>query len=169
MAKRMSTLSFREITEADISDLTKVMTRAFDDDARKHLGQERGGPKGYDNGEFFRKWLFGCEETEGYMALCEQRIVGGVIVWIFPNGHNILGTIFVDPAFQDQGIGTNIWHYIQSQYPATKSWRLATPDWATKNHHFYQAKCGFQRVDADSLPEAPTGESVYQKDVSRVM
>ena len=44
-------LIFEEATEQDIPDLTRVMTLAFDDDARKHLGQEKGGPPGYDNGE----------------------------------------------------------------------------------------------------------------------
>jgi len=45
--------------------MTQVMTRAFDDDARKHLGAQKGGPEGYDDGEFFRKWLFGYESTVG--------------------------------------------------------------------------------------------------------
>ncbi|MGD1994471.1 MAG: hypothetical protein PVI59_14855, partial [Anaerolineae bacterium] len=56
-------LVFESITEADVPELTAVMTRAFDDDAQKHLGQERGGPPGYDDGEFFRKWLFGYQES----------------------------------------------------------------------------------------------------------
>ena len=44
-------IEFTEITEADIPELTPVMTRAFDDDAQKHFGLEKGGPPGYDNGE----------------------------------------------------------------------------------------------------------------------
>jgi hypothetical protein len=51
-------ITFREIVEADIQALTSVMTRAFNDDAQKHLGVESGGPEGYDNGDFFRTWLF---------------------------------------------------------------------------------------------------------------
>ena len=53
MSQLEQSLAFEEITEDDISELTGVMTRAFDDDAQKHLGQERGGPEGYDNGDFF--------------------------------------------------------------------------------------------------------------------
>ncbi len=30
-------LVFTEITEADVPELTEVMVRAFDDDAKKHL------------------------------------------------------------------------------------------------------------------------------------
>jgi len=32
------------VLEEDIPELSQVMTRAFDDDARKHLGVEKGGP-----------------------------------------------------------------------------------------------------------------------------
>ena len=99
-------LTFEEITEADIPELTAVMTRAFDDDSQKHLGKARGGPPGYDNGGFFRKWLFGHKETAGFKIIAEGRLIGGFIVWIFEHGDNWLGTIFMDPAYQDQRVGT---------------------------------------------------------------
>lgn len=158
MQQRNAVLTFAEITEADLPELTAVMTRAFDDDAQKHLGLERGGPEGYDNGDFFRRWLFGYEQTDGYKVLRDGRIVGAVIVWILPEDHNILGTIFVDPPAQDQGVGSQLWAYVEAQYPETRSWRLETPKWATKNHHFY-VKCGFRRVYTDPL--LTPSEEVY--------
>ena len=115
-------LTFSEIREEDIAELTSVMTRAFDDDSRKHLGADRGGPDGYDNGDFFRQWLFAHEESRGYKILMHERIIGGFIVWIFPHGRNVLGTIFVDPEFQDRGVGTRAWAFIERAFPATKSW-----------------------------------------------
>ena len=160
-----SELVIETITEADIPELTRVMTRAFDDDARRHLGLERGGPPGYDNGDFFREWLFGYDQTDGYKVLRAGQVIGGVIVWILPDGHNVLGTIFVDPAAQDQGVGTQIWQLIETRYPETKSWRLVTPRWATKNHHFYAAKCGFGQVESDPIVGSPEGEYVYRKDM----
>jgi len=138
-------LTFAEMTEADIPKVTDVMTRAFDDDSRRHLGRERGGPEGYDTGDFFRKWLLGYRESIGYLALMDGCIIGAAIVWVFPHGHNVLGTIFVDPEYQDRGIGTRFWRFLEATYSQTKDWRLETPIWATKNHHFYE-KCGFARV-----------------------
>ena len=67
-----STLQFERIDRADVPELTAVMTRAFDDDSQKHLGKERGGPPGYDDGAFFEKWLFGYEQTDGYKALLDE-------------------------------------------------------------------------------------------------
>jgi len=147
-------LSFAEISEADIPELTEVMTRAFDDDAQKHLGAEKGGPPGYDDGEFFHTWLFGYEWTFGYKAV-DDHIVGAVIVWIFDTGRNIMGTIFVDPKYQNRGVGQRIWEFIESTYPETESRQLETPSFAIKNHHFYE-KCGFQKIEekppADDMP-----------------
>jgi ribosomal protein S18 acetylase RimI-like enzyme len=139
-------LTFEEIVEADLPALAEVMTRAFDDDSQKHLGIERGGPEGYDNGDFFRKWLFGYEESVGYKILADDKIIGAMIVWTFDHGKNVLGTIFVDPAYQDRGVGTRAWQFVEAAYPDTQSWTLETPCWAKKNHHFYEKKCGFSKV-----------------------
>jgi GNAT superfamily N-acetyltransferase len=165
MSQKEPTLSFEEITGDDIPELTTVMTRAFDDDAQKHLGLERGGPPGYDNGGFFREWLFGYEQSVGYKALSEDRIIGAIIVWILEGDHNILGTMFVDPDYQDRGVGTRMWQFIEATYPETKSWRLATPSWATKNHYFYEVKCGFQQVESDPMLPISEDELAYRKDM----
>ena len=159
-------ITFEEIVEADIQVLTLVMTRAFDDDAQKHRGVERGGPEGYDNGEFFRTWLFPYEESVGYKILAGDEVIGGIIVWILPEGHNILGTIFVDPGMQDKGIGELVWRFIEESYPETESWRLATPTWATKNHHFY-TKCGFSVVESDPLIPAEEDITIYRKEMAK--
>jgi GNAT superfamily N-acetyltransferase len=157
-------LLFPIITESDIPDLVPVMTRAFDDDARKHLGQDRGGPPGYDNGDFFHEWLLPYPESIGYQIVADGILVGGIIVWILPAGDHILGTIFVDPAYQDQGIGQRSWAFIECTYPETSSWRLGTPSWAVKNHFFYE-KCGFSKVDSDPLIPAEEDLVIYRKEL----
>lgn len=163
MTRENLSLTFEEITEADIPRLTEVMTRAFDDDARKHQGKERGGPPGYDNGEFFREWLLPYKESVGYKCLTDGEPIGGIIVWILPEGNNILGTVFVDPEFQDIGVGERTWRFIEETYPETRSWRLATPTWATKNHHFY-TKCGFSEVPSDPMIPPEEGLTIYRKE-----
>ena len=158
------TLSFQELIESDIPVFTGVMKRAFDDDARKHLGKDSGGPPGYDDGEFFRTWLLPYQESVGYKIVSAEQVIGAIIVWILPEGNNILGTIFVDPDFQDLGVGWRTLQYIEETYPETISWRLATPVWATKNHHFY-TKCGFERVDSDPLIPPEEDSAIYRKDM----
>ena len=81
----MTELIFEEATEQDIPQLTQVMTHAFDDDSQKHLGRAKGGPEGYDNGDFFRKWLLPYKESVGYKILLAGQVIGGFIVWILPD------------------------------------------------------------------------------------
>ena len=157
-------LTFLLMEKSDITDLTPVMMRAFDDDAQKHLGKEKGGPPGYDNGDFFREWLLPYKESIGYKVLSGENLIAGIIVWILPEGHNILGTIFVDPPFQDKGVGQQIWNFIKETFPETKSWRLGTPSWATKNHHFYE-KCGFEKVKEDPLIKPKDDSLIFRKEL----
>ena len=119
-------LQFQLLTEDDLPLITPVMKRAFDDDAQKHLGQESGGPPGYDNGDFFRTWLLPYPESVGYKIQIGDQIVGGIIVWILPERHNILGTIFVDPAYQDQGLGQQTWRLLKkaTRIPGAGDWAL---------------------------------------------
>jgi len=158
-------ISFEELKESDIPVVTGVMKRAFDDDARKHLGKDSGGPPGYDDGEFFRTWLLPYQESVGYKIISDEQVIGAIVVWILPEGHNILGTIFIDPDFQDLGIGQQTWTYIEDTYPETISWRLGTPVWATKNHYFY-TKCGFEQVDSDPLIPPEEEIAIYRKEIS---
>ncbi|MCK4801966.1 MAG: GNAT family N-acetyltransferase [Anaerolineales bacterium] len=157
-------LIFLIIEEPDIPVLIPVMKRAFDDDARKHLGKESGGPPGYDDGEFFCTWLLPYQESVGYKITSCDQVIGGIIVWILPEGHNILGTIFVDPEYQDLGVGQQTWQFIEETYPETRSWRLGTPVWATKNHHFY-VKCGFKLVESDPLIPPEEDTTIYRKEI----
>ena len=160
-------LTFQKIEESDIPSLTPVMKRAFDDDAQKHLGQQSGGPPGYDDGEFFRTWLLPYKESVGYKIMSGDTVIGGIIVWILPEGHNILGTVFVEPDFQDLGVGARTWRFIEETYPETLSWRLSTPTWATKNHHFY-VKCGFEMVGSDPLIPDEEGMTIYRKEIQGI-
>jgi len=157
-------LSFSMMTESDIPEVTLVMKRAFDDDAQKHLGKESGGPPGYDNGDFFRQWLLPYDESVGHKIIAGEETIGGIIVWILPEAHNILGTVFVDPDYQDRGVGQAVWQYIEKTYPDTISWSLGTPAWATKNHHFY-VKCGFVKVDQDPLIKPEDDSLIFRKEL----
>ena len=163
MASAQPTLAFEEITEADIPALTIAMTLAFDDDARRYQGIEKGGPEGYDNGDFFRKWLFSFEETQGFKILFNEQIVGGFIIWIYEHGNNILGTIFIHPTYQNKGIGSSTWKYIEQKYPYTKTWSLGTPSVSIRNHHFYENKCGFTKVKEEPVQGYSWKSFIYEK------
>ena len=149
--------------ETDIPALTEAMTRAFDDDSQRHLGKPKGGPPGYDDGEFFRKWMLPYDESKGNKILTESQIIGGIIVWILPSQRNRLGVIFVDPDFQRKGVGSRTLKFIFNTYPNTISWTLDTPGYAVSNHKFYE-KNGFEKIAEEEDAELPGGLSfTYMK------
>ena len=135
-------LTYEPIFEEDVMPLTEIMIRAFDHDSKIHLGEDKGGPDGYDNGEFIRKWSLN-SPTESFKVLMNDILIGSVILWIKKDNENFLGNIFVDPTVQNRGIGLKIWREIESKYPKTKKWMTETPGFSKRNHHFYVNKCGF--------------------------
>lgn len=146
---RFQEIEFEKVTQDDVSNMTEVMKRAFDEDTRRHLGEESGGPPGYDNGDFIKKWYLN-SGAEAFKVLKDGVIIGGFNVFINKNNENFLGNIFLDPLYQDKGYGTMIWKYIEQKYPDTKKWITDTPGFSKRNHNFYVNKCGFKVVKIDN-------------------
>lgn len=138
-------LGFEQISEKDVKALTEIMKRAFDEDSKRHLGEDEGGPPGYDNGEFLRQWYLN-SGAEAYAISKDGVLIGGINVFINENNENYLGNMFVDPLYQDKGFGTAVWKFIEQKYPSTKKWKTETPGFSKRNHYFYVNKCGFKIV-----------------------
>lgn len=136
------TLTFPEFNADDIQVMSRIMKRSFDEDTRIHLNKEEGGPPGYANGDFLKKWALHKDSTAFKIELGSKPI-GLCIVWIFPNNENMLGTIFIDAKHQNQGIGLQVWKHVEQTYPETNIWRTETPGFSKRNHNFYVNKCGF--------------------------
>ncbi|MFX0168599.1 MAG: GNAT family N-acetyltransferase [Candidatus Hodarchaeota archaeon] len=149
-------------TRADIPALTAVMTRSFDDDTQRFRGEPEGGPDGYNDGRFFQQFM---GPGECYKIILGDTLIGAFIIFKnYPEkGSNVLGTIFLDPEYQGLGIGTFTMEYIHRTFPA-KRWILDTPEWHTRNHHFYE-KLGYQKVGEQEEPHAGFTLRIYQKDM----
>ena len=106
---------------------------------------------------FFHRWLFGCVDIDRYTIRSGAAIVGGIVIWQFEQGHNVLGLLFVDPACQNSGLGRRAWQFLEAAYPNTARWSLVTPSWSRRNQHFYEQVCGFQQVGISQ------GQAEYEK------
>jgi predicted N-acetyltransferase YhbS len=145
----------------DVDALTAVMTRAFDDDARRHLGVPKGGPPGYDTGEFLREHGFD-PRARAFAAVQSGALVGAIIVFPREDGHHVLGCMFTDPGLQRRGIGSALFRHVETAFPA-RSWTLETPGFATSNHRFYAEKCGFRKVCEKDDPDGVGTMFVFEK------
>lgn len=156
-------LTFRSIAEDDVATLTAIMTRAFDEDTRIHLGRAHGGPPGYDTGEFIRRYAFDPAAT-AYTICKDGQTIGLIILWINTKTHvNFLGTVFLDPPYANQGLGKTVWDFVEHAFPDTDVWNTETPVFSRRNHHFYINKCGFHVIRIENPKDPEEGMFVLQK------
>lgn len=148
-------------TISDLPELVKVAKSAFMDDERfKPREAIIGGPPGHDQIERHRKWLdtlmyFKCEDHGSIVGTCTVDV----------NGHDAkIHGINVVSGSMGEGIGSYMLHEIQAIIPNVTKWTLITPDYATRNHHFYE-KNGFAlKQKGDVEPALGFGFYTYQKD-----
>ncbi len=126
-------LILKEFNASIIPQMTPIMKRAFDEDTRLHLNETTGGPDGYDDGSFLKKWFLH-PNASAYAIFEDDTLIGGVNLWIREDGHNILGCIFLDPDHENRGCGTQVWKLIENKYPNTLVWRTETPIYSRRNH-----------------------------------
>lgn len=129
---------FERTTVEDAEDIMKIKIRAFGDDVRLY----GYGPPGYDSMENLLKNI-----TNGihYKMVDENRIIGGMCLFDMGYGHFHLGGIYIDPNYQNKGIGAKAIKFLFSEYENIKKWSLDTPYLSFRNHHFYE-KLGFVKV-----------------------
>jgi len=148
------------IRDEDSAELTRVMTRAFDDDAKRHLGEEKGGPDGYDDGSFIARWAFH-KDARCYVARLGHAIAGAIIV--FPGAErSVLGCIFVDPVLQRRGIGEALWRHASALHPS-RCWKLETPSWALSNHSFYEGRLGFHKAGETEPGDPRENQFIFER------
>lgn len=147
---RVTVITFEKASDKDAIQLAKVQTRTFDDDSRRYLGSSAGGPPGYDSPHWQIRMI---HEGIYFKILNENNLIGGIIVFKAENSHYVLGRIFIDPGFQNIGIGSQAMRFLEEHFKDARKWTLRTPEWATRNHYFY-SKCGFMKIgNTELLPE----------------
>lgn len=144
----------------DLSKLTKIMTRSFDDDSRRFGGSpDGGGPPGYNTGEFIKKWG---SKGKAFTIRYRGQLAGFIIVFPNPGKISFLGNIAIDPKFQNLGLGTAMIRFYEQMYNTCKHWRLETPVYAIRNHYFYE-KNGFTRVGIQKDDGAGFDQIIFEK------
>jgi RimJ/RimL family protein N-acetyltransferase len=130
---------------ADTETLARVSERAFHSDIR-HGAPGLGGPPGYDSAAWQAKMM---RMADYYKILVDDQLAGGMVVWRKGTRHYELGRIFIDPDFQNQGIGTQAMEFLWETYPLAKRWTLDTPAWNLRTRRFYE-KLGFDEIGQDA-------------------
>lgn len=157
--RTLSITTFEKAAPKDAEELTVVQIRCFDDDAKRFGSRDKGGPPGYDSVQW---QLAAMDKTQYFKITHEKRIIGGIIVIKMEGGHYELGRIYIDPGWQNKGIGQKAIEFLERYYKDWGKWTLGTPSWATRNHHFYE-KSGFHKVGEEGPSSEGFVEFRYEK------
>lgn len=159
-ANKPALIRFEKARFQDAAALTDVQQQTFDDDSRRFAGRPSGGgPPGYDSVDWT---LWAIKTGIYYKILAGEQIIGGVILFDMHRGHFNLGRIFVALGWQNQGIGTQALRFIEKTFRRVKRWSLDTPEWATRNHHFYE-KSGYVQVGQETVEAGDMRLYLYEK------
>lgn len=85
-------------------------------------------------------------------AVLDNKIVGSVRGY-FQDGTCYIGRLIVHPEHQNQGIGTQLIHAIESRFAQAQRYELFTGHQSTRNLHLYQ-KLGYQVFRSEKLSES---------------
>jgi ribosomal protein S18 acetylase RimI-like enzyme len=136
-------ITYQKINQDDYEKLTKIMTRAFNDDTSIHTNKTEDGPAGYNDGNLI-KWLNEQKNFESYKIIFNQTIVGAFTIGIREQEEYSIEMLFIDPGYRKYHLGTMVWNDIELKYNEAEKWLVETPDYSTRNHYFYVEKCGFR-------------------------
>jgi len=135
-------ISFGRAVPTDVDTLVKAQIAAFHHDSVLYPDVEIGGPPGYDSVE---DTLDKLQDSLYYTILCDGQIVGGMVVYDMGEGRVHLDLIYIVPAYQGTGIGSQAMDFLEQTYAVATRWTLDTPSWAVRNQHFYE-KFGYVKM-----------------------
>jgi GNAT superfamily N-acetyltransferase len=142
---------------SDAPLLAQISERAFHNDVH-YGGSSSAGPPGYNLDGWQRRMMI---VGDYYAILVADQIVGGAIVFRKRIREYELGRIFVEPDYQNQGVGTATFELLWQTYPLAKKWTLGTPTWNQRTRHFYK-KVGFAEIGEDGR-----GGVLFEKVIER--
>jgi RimJ/RimL family protein N-acetyltransferase len=132
-------INFDIAQEIDGEALRRVAINAFEED-RVLYGSM---PPGIESLEWH---LSKIKNGLYYKITLDNNIIGGINLYRLSQDHFRLGAIFIDPAFQNQGIGKKAVNFIETTHSHIKKWSLDTPYKSYRNHYFYE-KHGYVKVE----------------------
>jgi GNAT superfamily N-acetyltransferase len=131
-------LEFVKVKEENLFLLTDIAIKAFNDDKIKYGSM----PPGIEFEATHKKYM---NDGYYYKILNNDKIIGGIIVFELKDREHRLGGIFIDPDYQNIGIGKTAIEFIENNFPDAKSWSLDTPHLNYRNHYFYE-KMGYVKI-----------------------
>jgi len=137
---------FEKAKPEDAKTLALISGRAFDNDVHYGApGPGPGGPPGCKSDIWQIRMM---ARSHYYKILLDDNgadLIGGFIIFQNSYGDCEVGRIFIDPEYQNQGIGTQAMAFMERAFPEARRWTLGTPLWNLRTQHFYE-KVGYVKI-----------------------
>lgn len=153
------------IVKAEIEDLKLIVEgqkRAFYDCYQRYQDHEMSP---YNVTPEMMKSIF--ENDFLYKIIYEEKLVGAIYVHENPDPfHMKLHGIFVEPEYQDKGIGRWAIEHVEAQHREAVTWVLETPHDLKRNHYLYE-KLGYKRTGDEDYVNENLSIIHYRKEVTK--
>lgn len=161
-SKELNMARIERAAAEDAEKLRQVGVQAFAEDTKRY----GVCPSGIDLVKNHRSWI---ETYHYFKILLEDEIVGGMLV--MPGDDSCeLEALFIAPAYQSQGIGSQAMTFVEEAYPNAANWGLCTAYLNDSVRRFYE-KRGYVKVgqtkpgDHSEVPDKGFHLFVFEKRV----
>jgi len=145
-------IEFKLVSKNDLEIVKNIAVKAFKADLEKYGSM----PPGIEGIQWHEEKI---NDGNYYKILFDDQIVGAMKIYDKDNGHFHLGALFIDPIFQNQGVGSEAMYFLNKTFNQAGRWTLDTPYKNYRNHYFYE-KHGFKKID-EFKPESDKAFTLY--------
>lgn len=133
-------LDIRKANVQEASALQYIEQAAFKEDIDRY-GDRPDCPAN----ESLESLVYKIQKYDYYAIYENDKCIGGADIRISSDSTKCrLARIYLDPRYQNLGIGKKVMLELESYYPSVTSWSLDTPHLNLRNHHFYES-LGYDR------------------------
>lgn len=129
--------------ESDAADIRNMMIRIeVNETSRWYVNGERPFIPGFDSIEM-HKYLM--RNKTYYKIMYDDSLAGVLLILYTGREHARIDRFYIDPSYQNKGIGTQVVTLAEEIYPQVITWTLETTQKSSRNHMFYE-KVGYELV-----------------------
>ena len=130
----------------DATELWEIQRKAFYDDLEKYKDDMNPANESLERlKEKIIKFIY-------FTIFLDGKIIGGVDIRKKGETQYRLNRIYIDPSFQNGGLGFRVIKLIESYFPNATTWDLDTPHLSFRNQHLYE-KLGYKKVGEHKISE----------------
>ena len=132
--------------DSDAEEIRNMMITVEADEAdRWYDNGKRPFIPGYDSVDMQKYHMW---DGKYYKIMYNDLLAGVLLLSHTGREHARIDRFYIDPLFQNKGIGSKVIALIEEKYPMVKIWILDTIQKSIRNHRFYE-KHGYEKIGED--------------------